>query len=139
MEWLRNILLLAAGYFVGAASMSWPTTQIGCAVFCSFPLIRRLRSYSDCFDLSRCRRFFATSVVINAVILILVIGAVTSWAPAYMTIGFWVGYGLTFLLGLGQMGINENNVRDFVRILGKYIRPGKDEQAVAAMVEVIRW
>jgi hypothetical protein len=139
MDWLWNIVLGVIGYVIGSLAASWPTVQIGSALFCAFPLLRRLRGYEDCFDLKGCKQVFAKTVVINSVILALVIWAVLSWAPDWMLVGAIVGYGFTFLLSLRQLGINENNVKDFVEILEKFAIQGKEDEAFHAMLDTIRW
>lgn len=132
-----KIVLGIIGYAIGLIAASWPTTQIGSAFFCAFPLIRRLRNYDDCFDLKGCRRAFAVTVVINFVVLALVIGAIIAWAPSPMMIGFWIGYGFTFLIGFGQWGINQNNVADFLRMLNKFIITTDKDKVMRVIEEAL--
>ena len=139
MDWFWGILLGIVGYAIGLLAASWPTTQIGCALFCSFPLIRRLRNYGDCFNLKGCKKVFTFTIIINAVILALIIGAVVAWAPNAIAWGFWIGYGFTILLGFGQWGINENNVKDFVQLLDKFVIKEKEDEAFHALLDTIRW
>lgn len=136
MDWLWNIILCIIGVIIGLLAVSWPTSQIGCALFCGFPLLRRLRGYEYCFNLAGIKRLYVKTIVINSVILALVVWAMFSFAPLWMLAGGIAGYVWVFLVTFKQFGINKNSLMDFLSVLLRAVLPGKDEDALQAVKNV---
>ena len=99
-------------------------------------MLRRLNGYEEFFYLSKCKRKFVRTVIINLILTIAAFVAMIIWAHSYMRTGFFIGFGGTFLLSIGQFGMNSNNIKDMLNILYKYIIPGKEDDAEDILTDI---
>lgn len=136
MDFLFNVLKFGAAWFVGNI-FSGSITQIGCCLFCSFPLLKRLKPYSSCINVSRAKKLYRNAVILHTVILALASWAVISFAPAIMQCGFFFAMAFATLIGMGRWGCNETNVSEFVHTIEKFVLPGKDDEAFLALTEAL--
>lgn len=136
MDFVFDVLQFAIAWFIGSF-LSMPITQIGICLFCAFPLLQKLKPYSNCIDVSRCKRFYQMAVVIQLVILGLAICAVLAFAPEMMCYGFFCSLVFTTITGMGRWGCNATNVGEFIQTVQKFVVPGKEDEAFFALTQVM--
>ena len=93
-------LEFAAAWFVGNI-ISASITQIGCCLFCSFPILRRLEPYADSINVSKAQAFYWRTVLIHAAFLAVTSWVVIAYMPDAVIWGFFRVYGLN---RRGKMG-----------------------------------
>lgn len=135
MEFLFNMLKFGVAWFVGNF-FATSITMIGCCLFCAFPLLRKLKPYSDYINISRLKGIYRGSVLLHAAILALASWAVITFAPQIIQYGFFFSLAFTVLIGIGKWGQNETNVNEFLQMLNKHIIPGKEDEALRALKKV---
>lgn len=129
-------LEFAAAWFVGNI-ISASITQIGCCLFCSFPILRRLEPYADSINVSKAQAFYWRTVLIHAAFLAVTSWVVIAYMPDAVIWGFFLSFAFTVLIGAGRWGRNSVNVEEFLKIIEKFVAPGKDDAAFYALSGVL--
>lgn len=91
-------LEFAAAWFVGNI-ISASITQIGCCLFCSFPILRRLEPYADSINVSKAQAFYWRTVLIHAAFLAVTSWVVIAYMPDAVIWGFFLSFAFTVLIG----------------------------------------
>lgn len=130
-EIILDIFGFAIGFAIGNLS-AIPITQIGCCVFCSMKLLRRLGKNVDCINVSGAKRFYLRAIVTNALIFALATFAVVWFGSRIEECSFFCSVAFFTLIGCGKWGCNETNVGEFADNLQKFVIAGKEEEAFRA-------
>jgi hypothetical protein len=139
MDWLWNFLWFA-GFWIGGSFVIYVFgSQVGCCLGCTLPMIKRLAPYGKgLFFLNDYKAFAYRVIAINLAIIAAVTTLVFWLAPEPATWGYVIGLVVGFVFSVGSMGITEENVDDFVRVLQKFVVPGKDDEAFDALMTALR-
>ena len=132
MEFIKHAAQFGIAWFVGSF-IAGSITQIGCCIFCSFPLIKRIETFKNLFDIKAIKKFFRGAVVLHLIILFASSFAVALLAPKMCQYGFFFSLIFTTLIGCGKWGINEQNAADFLQIVLKKTYAGKELEALEVL------
>lgn len=135
MEFIKYAAQFGIAWFVGNF-IAGSITQIGCCLFCSFPLIKRIEQFDDLFDIRSIKKLFRGTVILHSIILIVSSVAVVLLAPKMCQYGFFFSFVFMTLIGCGKWGINEQNTIDFLKIVLKRTYAGKELEAADALKTV---
>lgn len=135
MEFIKYAAQFGIAWFVGNF-IAGSITQIGCCIFCSFPLIKKIEGLSNLFDIKSIKKLFRGTVILHAIILIASSAAVVLLAPKMCQYGFFFSFVFMTLIGCGKWGINEQNTIDFLQIALKKTYAGKELEAVDALKRI---
>ncbi len=131
MFWI-DLLLFASGVVVAIISGAF-LLNAAISLGCAFPLLKILpKAYSDLgnlFDLAGVKKYFTTVLVLCGIVSVLILIAIVIFAPSAMKIGFFIYFAFSLFSAIKGSGLNAGNIADFVRILGKHTRPGKEYEA----------
>lgn len=101
-------------------------------------MIKRLAPYGKgLFFLNDYKAFTYRVIAINLAIVAAVTALVIWLAPAPATWGYVIGSLVGFVSSVGSMGITKENMDDFVRVLQKFVVPGKDDEAFEALITAL--
>ena len=137
MDVLFNMLKFGGGWFVGNLLFSTSVTTIGCCLFCAFPILKELKPYSDYIEVRRAKRLYRNSILLHTFFLAIASWAVITFLPSMIQYGFFFSLAFTTFIGMRSWGRNTANIDDFIKVIQKYVVPGKDDEAFRAMVKVL--
>lgn len=132
MEFIKYAAQFGIAWFVGNF-IAGSITQIGCCIFCSFPLIKRIETFSNLFDIKTIKKLFRVTVILHSIILIASSVAVVLLAPKMCQYGFFFSFIFMTLIGCGKWGINDQNTIDFLQIVLKKTYAGKELEAAEVL------
>lgn len=116
-----NILLLCVFWVLGIFTYSLGIVQIILTLTCAIPLTRRIVSQCKCLvDKKGLYTSITMTIMIWTILSTLIIIAILIWGNSYVTIGFFIGMVISFLISLKKLGINEDNFNDYFTTKGKY-------------------
>lgn len=136
MSFFIDLALFGAAWYIGSFFAS-SITMIGCCLFCAFPLIRKIKHRTDCFNISAMKMMYQQSVVMHSTILAMAFYLVITLLPEPMQTGFFGSIIFTVLIGFKSWGRNVDNVDDFVKNIVNYIRPNMDSEAFLALQDAL--
>lgn len=132
-----NFLIAAGGFVIGSFLCSWGIVGLGCVLFTSYPLIKRLEKYGlidakaargrNCYTI-----FLWIAIDVGA---FFALRAAANWND-WLSWGAAVGAGIMLFLSLGKMSPKtEANRMDFVRSYNRFFTPGEEEAAAIMMMK----
>lgn len=136
MSFFIDLALFGAAWYIGSFFAS-SITMIGCCLFCAFPLIRKIKHRTDCFNIPAMKLMYQQSVVIHLTVLAMASYLVFTLLPEPMQTGFFGSLIFTILIGFKSWGRNVDNVDDFVKNLVNYIKPGMETEGFQALQDAL--
>ena len=137
MGWFAKVLWFLGGGAAGYFSYIF-LCQILIITRCAFPLLKKLSKHRDLMDVSRCKRFYRNSMFFAIFVFSSVLFAVVRWCPESCFIGYGGTLFFLFTIGLGNYGINLNNLSDFSSTAKEYVYSGKEQEFDAALLFVVK-
>lgn len=132
-----NVLIAIGGFIVGSFLCSWGVVGLGCVLFTSYPLIKRLEKYG-LIDAKAARRRNCFTICLWIAIdagAVFALRAAANW-NSWLSWGAAVGAGIILLLSLGKMSPRtEANRMDFVGSYSRFFAPGGEEAAAMMMMK----
>ena len=109
-----DILWFIVGWVLGLVVFSF--TAIQCLIILAFgmPTTKRLIKLGVLKSNNGIMKKELASLLILTTIFLLIILAIYFWLPLSLLIGYLVGCLIVFFMGLGKIGINENNISDYI-------------------------
>lgn len=130
-----NYVIAFGGFIVGMLLCSWGVIGVGCVLFTSYPLIKRLEKVNliDAKSARARNRFTLILWVTIDIAAGFLLKAAMSWNDWFVW-GVLVGIGVCFLFSCGKLTPRtEANKEDFMRSYQQFFSKG-DEEAAAIMV-----
>ena len=127
MTWFVKALWFAGGWAVGSVVVSICVSTIIITLNCSMRIWKILKNCTDCWNPKACKKYLWRLVFTHLFISICVSALIVWLCPKFAIAGYCFGIVLTLLLGIGGMGMNENNISDTLRIFRRYAYPGKED------------
>ena len=114
-------LLLFVGYLVGLAAFSFIAIQILIVFRVGIPLTRSFTAKGLLVTPNPILKQYCISIVILLSIFTLAIWLVHKFGGEAFVIGFYLGSTFSFFKGIGQTGLNETNVKEFISNNARYL------------------
>ena len=106
---------------VGAIYASMGGTQIMLTITCSLPVIERLHQ-ENAINYQEARSISRKVIILWSVVSVILIICAFIFLDWKMALGFLIGFVISMLLISRKRGINEKNMRDFLKIYRPYVR-----------------
>ena len=106
---------------VGAIYASMGGTQIMLTITCSLPVIERLHQ-ENAINYQEARSISRKVIILWSIVSVILIICAFIFLDWKMALGFLIGFSISMLLISRKRGINEKNMRDFLKIYRPYVR-----------------
>ncbi len=106
---------------VGAIYASMGGTQIMLTITCSLPVIERLHQ-ENAINYQEARSISRKVIILWSIVSVILIICAFIFLDWKMALGFLIGFAISMLLISRKRGINEKNMRDFLKIYRPYVR-----------------
>lgn len=136
MKWILDALWFALFNLAGNVIFGMFMPQIGITLFCSFPVAKRLKPYSDMLYMAKLKYAFFRTIIFNLVIIGASVSLVVLFAPKWGSIGFWAGAAFTAIISIGKFGPSINNLEDLESVVLRYAKPGLEDDVAKAYFRV---
>lgn len=117
-----NVLLFLVMWAIGFVVFSFSMLQVLLVITAALPATHR---FTAVFQANKkaiyvsCLRTIILHTVVSGAVCFLVYW----FGSTYIKYGFSFGLGIAFLFSLGQLGLNKNNLDDYVDAYGKWYDP----------------
>lgn len=133
-----NYVIAFGGFIVGMLLCSWGVIGVGCVLFTSYPLIKRLEKVNliDAKSARERNRFTLILWITIDIAAGFLLKAAMSWNDWFVW-GVLVGIGVCFLFSCGKLTPRtEANKQDFVQSYQRFFNP---EYRDAAVIMALYW
>jgi hypothetical protein len=120
------VLLLVAGYFIGAVGAS----QLLIVLRFGFPMLARLKKTGMGSGLAPMYKIYTYTLCLWSVVIAAAIALVLLFALRLEKVAFFVGLVITLILGVSQTGANLNNKQDFLSSVSRCVGDEKANEIV---------
>lgn len=124
-ELLPSVLWVIGMFFAGVFLYSIGIMQIMLVLSCAIPVTRKMSKETP-MDTKKIYAKCAFTVFLWGALSAGCFFLAETYAAQAGQVGFYVGIGISFLVSLGQLGPNDNNLKDYFSAYGKYIHLEED-------------
>ena len=121
-----NIILLGVALLMGLVAGAFFVIQPLIVLFFGIPFTIKLKRMGAIVGNGPIPMYLG-SLIIMPILFSLATWGASTWLPKQM-VAYWIGVGLTVLMGLGQCGATPTNVGEYIETNSKFIDPNVIDQ-----------
>ncbi|MGM9600644.1 MAG: hypothetical protein ACI3W5_03520 [Faecousia sp.] len=137
MGWIAKIIWSVVAWSIGSFVLSVFGSQIRIINACTKKLVKRYLSI-DYFDIEALNKYL-NSVIIKNSCIIAIISVIVFWIfPRIGVNCYLIGMLFTWVISMGAVGMNSNNIEESISIFKRYIKKDFEEDA-NDILSIMKW